>query len=383
MLEEARKRAAEGINVLVGYAEPHIRSETEALLLGMEILPYLVVGQRAGGVKEFDLDEALRRKPQILLVDELAHSNGPGLRHQKRWQDVAELLDAGIDVFTTLNVHHLESINDVVERITGQPVRETLPDSVLEQADELELIDTAPDELLERLAEGKVDWPGMPADAVQRFFNKGTLIALRELALRKTADRVDHQMQDYRGANAVQTTWAATERILVCVSTSPLSARLVPRGQASGVGPQSGVDRRVRRDAPRRIAPPGGPGARFADASAGAAARRGGGHAQRAEPAEELVDYARARNVTKIVIGKPRRPRWRELLSGSLVDELIRRSGQIDVYVIRDDPSEAPPGRHRQSRDESSGSLTSGRWGRWGSRPRSHGPCSRCSSCRI
>ena len=194
MLEEARKRAAEGADVLVGYAEPHIRTETEALLLGMEILPYKIVEYRGAKLKEFDLDAALARRPAVVLVDELAHTNAPGMRHPKRWQDVAELLEAGINVYTTLNVQHLESVNDVVERITGVRVRETLPDAVLEQADEVELVDIAPEELLERFREGRVYQPEVAERASKHFFTKGNLIALRELALRTTAQRVDAQM---------------------------------------------------------------------------------------------------------------------------------------------------------------------------------------------
>src|SRR4051794_22028262 len=175
MLEEARARAAENVDVVVGYAEPHARTETEALLLGMELLPYKFVEYKGARLKEFDLDAALQRKPAIVLVDELAHTNPPGLRHAKRWQDVMELLNAGINVYTTLNVQHLESINDVVQRITGVAVRETLPDSVLEEADEVELIDTSPEELLERLAEGKIYRREIAERATRHFFNKGNL----------------------------------------------------------------------------------------------------------------------------------------------------------------------------------------------------------------
>ncbi len=198
MLEEARARAAEGLDVVVGYAEPHARIETEALLLGMELLQYRFVEYNGARLKELDLDAALRRKPAILLVDELAHTNPPGMRHAKRWQDVVELLDAGVNVYTTLNVQHLESINDVVQRITGVAVRETLPDKVLEEADEVELIDTSPDELLERLTEGKIYNPEVARRATRHFFKKGNLIALREMALRRTAQRVDAQMRDFR-----------------------------------------------------------------------------------------------------------------------------------------------------------------------------------------
>ncbi len=227
MLEEARARAAEGLNVLIGYAEPHIRPETEALLLGLEILPYKIVEYRNASLKEFDLDAALDRKPALVCVDELAHTNAPGMRHPKRWQDVIELLDAGINVYTTLNVQHLESVNDIVERVTGVRVRETLPDSVLEQADEVELVDIAPEELLERFREGKVYRPDLAEQAASHFFIKGNLIALRELALRTTAQRVDAQMEEARRAAGVRSSWPTTERVLVCVSPSPMSRRLV------------------------------------------------------------------------------------------------------------------------------------------------------------
>src|SRR4051794_35470182 len=227
MLEEARKRAAEGLDVLVGYAEPHIRTETEALLLGLDLLPYRIVEYRGARLKEFDLDAALAKRPALILVDELAHTNAPGLRHAKRWQDVADLLDAGVNVYTTLNVQHLESVNDIIERVTGVRVQETLPDAILERADEVELVDIAPEELLERFREGRVYRPDQAERAAKHFFTKGNLIALRELALRTTAQRVDAQMLDFRRDNAVKTTWPTAERVLVSVGPSPMSRRLV------------------------------------------------------------------------------------------------------------------------------------------------------------
>jgi len=236
MLEEARKRAAEGLDVLIAYAEPHIRSDTESLLLGLEILPYKIVEYRNARLKELDLDAVLVRKPALVIVDELAHTNAPGMRHPKRWQDVVELLDAGINVYTTLNVQHLESVNDIVERISGVRVRETLPDSVFEQADEVELIDIAPDELLERFKEGKVYRPEQAERAAKHFFNKGNLIALREMALRTTAQRVDVQMQDARREAGVRTAWAASERVLVAISPSPMSPRLVRSARRLAAG---------------------------------------------------------------------------------------------------------------------------------------------------
>ncbi|MDB5303346.1 MAG: osmosensitive channel signal transduction histidine kinase, partial [Phycisphaerales bacterium] len=357
MLEEGRARAAEGMDVVVGYAEPHARTDTEALLLGMDLLPYHFVDYKNVRLKEFDLDAALKRRPALLLIDELAHTNAPGMRHPKRWQDVSEVLDAGIDVYTTLNVQHLESVNDIVERITGVKVRETLPDSVLEQADDVELIDIAPDELLERIEEGKVYAPEMAERASRNFFSKGNLLALRELALRRTAERVDAQMQDFRRENRVRETWAATERLLVGVSPSPLSARLVRAAKRLATSLRSPwVAVYVER-----------PNARLSQADRDRATQTLRLAAQLGAEtvtlsgrsvSEEVLSYARERNVTKIVIGKPERPRWSEVLFGSAVEEIIRGSGAIDIYVIRalaeeaagpqGDRPEAPPIRWSQ-----------------------------------
>jgi len=343
MLEEARKRAAEGLDVLIAYAEPHIRSDTESLLLGLEILPYKIVEYRNARLKELDLDAVLARKPSLVIVDELAHTNAPGMRHPKRWQDVVELLDAGINVYTTLNVQHLESVNDIVERISGVRVRETLPDSVFEQADEVELIDIAPDELLERFKEGKVYRPEQAERAAKHFFNKGNLIALREMALRTTAQRVDVQMQDARREAGVRTAWAASERVLVAISPSPMSPRLVRSARRLAAGmraewmaayvesPRSAhlspEDRR-RVESTQRLAEE--LGAKMVTLSG-------------QNVADELVAYAQSHNVTKIVIGKPQRPRWRDLLFGSVVDDLVRHSGEIDIYVIRGSADEPQP----------------------------------------
>ena len=340
MLEEGRARAAEGMDVVVGYAEPHARTDTEALLLGMELLPYKFVDYNNVRLKEFDLDAALKRRPALLLVDELAHTNAPGLRHPKRYQDVLELLDSGIDVYTTLNVQHLESLNDIVERITGIKVRETLPDSILEEADEVELVDTSPEELIERLGEGKV-YPGEMAErATRNFFNKANLLALRELALRRTAERVDAQMQAVHRDTTVGSPWVASERILVCVSPSPLSARLVRSAKRLAVGlrapwtaafVETAASARLSEQDRRRI-----------DQNLKLAEQLGGQTAvlQGQRVADEVTAYAQAHNITKIVIGKPERPRWREVLFGSVVDDLVRRSGFIDIYVIRGDAEE-------------------------------------------
>src|SRR6059036_2240835 len=227
MLEAARAQRAAGVDVVAGVVETHQRAETEALLDGLEILPRRRIEYRGTTLEEFDLDAALARHPALLLVDELAHTNAPESRHAKRWQDVLELLDGGIDVYTTLNVQHLESLNDVVARITGVVVRETVPDSVLEQADEVELVDLPAEDLRRRLKEGKVYIAHQAAEAVNNFFREGNLIALRELALRHTAERVDAKMQRYRREHAIGAVWPVAERVLVCIGPSPLSARLV------------------------------------------------------------------------------------------------------------------------------------------------------------
>src|SRR5499433_480944 len=217
MLEAAHERRKEGVDVLVGWVDTHGRAETEALLEGLEILPRRAVAYRGATLDEFDLDAALARRPTLLLVDELAHTNASGSRHAKRWQDVEELLDAGINVYTTVNVQHLESLNDIVARITGVLVRETVPDSILDQADEVELIDLPPDDLLQRLREGKVYVPEQARQAIDHFFSKGNLIALRELALRRTAERVDAQMESWRRIEGVEEIWPVGGRLLACI----------------------------------------------------------------------------------------------------------------------------------------------------------------------
>ena len=213
MLEAAHQRVAEGVDVVVGYVETHGRAETEALLQGLEVAPRRQVAYRGVTLPELDVDALVVRKPQLALIDELAHTNAPGIRHLKRYQDVEDLLSAGIDVYTTLNVQHLESLNDVVAQITGARQRETVPDRVLDEASEIEMVDLPPDELLRRLREGKVYVPDQAARAVELFFRKGNLTALREMALRRAAERVDDQMRAYMQTRAIPGPWHAGERI--------------------------------------------------------------------------------------------------------------------------------------------------------------------------
>jgi two-component system sensor histidine kinase KdpD len=334
MLEAARSQHEAAVDVVIGWVDTHGRAETEALLPGLEQLPPRMVEYRGTTLREFDLDAALARRPALILVDELAHTNAPGSRHAKRWQDVAELLDAAIDVYTTLNVQHLESLNDVVARVTEVPTRETVPDSILEEAAEVELVDLPPDDLIRRLREGKVYVPEQAGEAVRRFFRKGNLIALRELALRTTAARVDAQMEVYRRDHAVPGIWPVAERILVCVSPSPFAARVVrgARRMAAGLRAEWVV---VNVEIPATARLPAADRDRIVQTlrlaeQLGAETATLTGH----DVAGEVLAYARRRNVTRIVLGKPARPRWREALFGSVVNDLVRRSGDIDVYVI-------------------------------------------------
>jgi two-component system sensor histidine kinase KdpD len=344
MLEAAREKRAEGMDVLVGLVETHSRKETEALLEGLEVLSRRRVEYRGRVLQDFDLDAALLRKPALILVDELAHTNAPGSRHKKRWQDVYELLGAGISVYTTVNVQHLESLNDVVTQITGINVRETIPDFLLDRADEIELIDLPPDDLLQRLREGKVYVPDQAAAAIENFFRKGNLIALRELALRRTADRVDEQMQVYRQDKGIKNIWPTADRILVCVGYNPRSIRLIHAARRLAAVLRAEWIA-VHVEAPSRVRPSEQDLKQLADhmrlaQSLGAETVTLSGQ----RVSEEVLTYARSRNVSKIIAGKPTHARWKDKLFGSPLDEIVRGSGDIDVYVISGDVTE--PHRH-------------------------------------
>jgi two-component system sensor histidine kinase KdpD len=342
MLEAGREQAREGVDVLVGYIEPHVRPETQALVLGLDVLARKEVPYRGTKLVEFDLEAALVKRPQLILVDELAHTNAPGMTHAKRWQDVMRLVEAGISVYTTLNVQHLESLKDIVAQFTGISVAETVPDSVFEEADEVELVDLPADDLLERLREGKVYMPHQAERAVQSFFRKGNLIALRELALRKAAEHVGAEMEDYRAEHGLEGVRPVNERLLVCVGPSPFSGRLVraTRRMARGlkapwiaVHIETPADSRLADKEREQLSQT----LNLVEQLGGETATLSG-HSL----ADELIQYARSRNVTKIIVGKPSRPRWKEWLQGSLVYELTRKCGDIDLYVISGDPEKRP-----------------------------------------
>ncbi|MEO8159737.1 MAG: DUF4118 domain-containing protein, partial [Betaproteobacteria bacterium] len=307
MLSAARELRAQSVDVVVGIVETHGRKDTAALLDGLEILPPRCVEYRGTSLQEFDLDGALVRRPAVILVDELAHNNAAGSRHPKRCQDVEELLSAGIDVYTTVNVQHLESLNDVIGGITGIKVWETVPDRVFDNADEVKLVDLPPDELLQRLKQGKVYLPAQAESAIRNFFRKGNLIALRELALRRTADRVDDQMLAYRHDEAIRTVWHTRESLLACVGPEPGAEKLVR--STARLAKQLEVEwHAVYVETPRLQQLPEAQRERILrvlklaqDLGAQTATIPG------QSAAAEIVAYARRHNLARVVIGRSRR----------------------------------------------------------------------------
>ncbi|MDR0226929.1 MAG: sensor histidine kinase KdpD [Burkholderiaceae bacterium] len=336
MLAAAQRERHAGRQVLVGLVETHGRKETAQQLHGLEQLPLRDLAYQGRTLREFDIDAALQRRPPVLLLDELAHSNAPGSRHPKRWQDVDELLDAGIDVWTTLNVQHLESLNDVVGGIVGVTVRETVPDQVFDDADEVIIVDISPDELLRRLKDGKVYMLEQAERASRNFFRRGNLLALRELALRRTADRVDEDMRDYRRERAIGTVWPARERLLVAVAGNPGDAALVR--QVARMARRLDADWMVVYvDAPERQHRP-----RSAQAAVlrtlALAARLGAETATLpgTDVAQALVAFARERNASRLVLAQSPRPAWSpwRWWTRSMPDRIARLHPDIDVLVL-------------------------------------------------
>src|ERR1700692_2419786 len=345
MLESARAARSAGVDVAVGYVEPHGRTETEQLLQGLEQLPFLEIRYRGIVRREFDLDAALKRRPSVLLVDELAHSNiaegEPRPRHAKRWQDIEELLAAGINVWTTLNVQHLESLNDVVAGITGIRQQETVPDGIFAEAEEVELIDLSPDDLLARLKAGKVYFAENADTARERFFRQPNLLALREMALRRTADRVDAAARAYRGAERASKPWLARDRFLIAVAPDDQAEQLVRVGKRFADALDAewlvvsvetptmlklGERARNRRIDVLRLAESLGAQTVTLDGPSASAA---------------LTEYARLRNVTRIVVGEPRRFGLRAVFRPSTANKLVQAGGGFDISVIarREPPS--------------------------------------------
>src|SRR5271165_1575382 len=345
MLQQAHARKKDGYDIVVGIVETHGRRETETMLEGLEVIPRKRVEYKGQSLSEMDLDAIIARRPQIVLVDELAHSNAEGSRHPKRYLDVEELMNDGINVYSTVNIQHIESLNDVVAQITHVRVRETVPDAVFDRADAVELVDLTPDDLIERLKEGKVYVPKQAERALQHFFSPANLTALRELALRRTAERVDEQLLTEMQAHAIQGPWAAGERIVVCISEDPRCAGLVRYAKRLADrlhGPWTALYIEGRRavqlseEERDRVAD----SLRLAEALGGEAVTL---PASDRNIADDVISYAHAHNVTQIIIGKSTRPRWFEMLHGSVVHDLVRRSGNISVHVISGDQLPGQP----------------------------------------
>jgi two-component system, OmpR family, sensor histidine kinase KdpD len=351
MLQAARRRHDAGDEVLIGIVETHGRSETAALMEGLAQLPPASIVYRNRKLAEFDLDAALERHPQLLLVDELAHSNVPGARHMKRWQDVHELLDAGIDVYTTVNVQHLESLNDVVASITGVRVRETLPDWILDQAEEVELIDISPYALRQRMRHGNIYPPERIDTALKNFFREGNLTALRELALRRVAEKTESQLEQYMTEHGISERWQATERVLVGFDARPHTREVIrdawrlshglhadfiavciqPEGYLAftskliGWLKYRGDAKRHREEALRRL-----------EEHATLAEDLGAEVIRTSSPdiARKLVEIARERQATQLVLGQPARSHWEELIRGSIINRLLRLDAGIDIHLV-------------------------------------------------
>jgi two-component system sensor histidine kinase KdpD len=349
MLNQGRQRRLESVDVVIGVVETHGRVETDRLAKGFEVIPKKRLAYKGRVLAEMDLDAILQRRPKVVLVDELAHTNAPGSRHPKRYLDVQELLDAGIDVYTTLNVQHLESLNDVVARITRIRVRETVPDSIFDRADDVELVDLTPEDLIQRLKEGKVYVPEQAERAVRHYFMPGNLTALRELALRRTAQRVDEQMVNYMRAHAIQGPWEASERVLVVVDARPGAAALVRYGRRladrlraswSAVYVETSAAQRLSENERDRIA------------GALRVAERLGGEAvttPASTVADGVIEYAQSNNFTHIVVAATRRPRWVEFIRPSAAHEIIRRAGDLSIHVV---PEEKPAAKGVEKEDQ-------------------------------
>lgn len=346
MLEETRQAVESGINAVIGVVETHGRKETQALLEGLTIIPRKKIEYNGISLDEMDIDKILELKPKLVIVDELAHTNVPNSRHEKRYQDVEELINAGINVFSTLNIQHIESQIDVVQQITHVKIHETVPDTILEMADEVELVDLTFEKLLERLHEGKVYIPEKAKQATQKFFRKGNLLALRELALRYTAKRVDEDVVSYKQRFDIKTPWSVSSRLLVGFSASPTSERLLrmTHRMASDMGAewyavyvqsarqQIEVNEKARNQLDKNIRLAEELGAKVVSLSGNIIA-------------DEIINFAKENNVTLIVAGLSQRSRVEEFFKGSVLNELTKKSGQIDVLIVGSDKKANPMGK--------------------------------------
>jgi two-component system sensor histidine kinase KdpD len=349
MLDEGWRRATRGTDIVIGYVETHSRSKTTAQIRDLEVVPRRQIEYRGQALEEMDVDAILRRRPKVALVDELAHTNVPGARNEKRWQDVEELLAAGIDVLSTVNVQHLASLNDVVEQIAGVAQRETVPDAVVRAADQIELVDMTPEALRRRMAHGNIYPPEKVDTALAHYFRVGNLGALRELALLWVGDRVDDELHRYRERHGIQEPWETKERVVVALTGSPNADRLLRRGSRMAArvnGELVGVHVRSADGAAKQGS------ADALDRQRELLAELGGRYAEitAIDVAGALVNFARAENATQLVLGASHRSRWSELLGGSIINRAVREASDIDVHVISADFEETlpPPPRHHR-----------------------------------
>ncbi|MCC6147185.1 MAG: sensor histidine kinase KdpD, partial [Anaerolineaceae bacterium] len=336
MLEAAHRQKEEGVEVLIGWVETHALEETGALLKGLAVWPGRRIETRGKVLFELDVEGILARRPQLVLVDDLAHTNLPGGRHLKRFQDIEELLAAGIDVYTTIDVQYWESLNDIVFQITGVRVLETVPDRVFDRADEIELVDLPTEELIRRLAEGRIKHHNQAAGVKDALFRQGNLTALRELAMRQAAEHTDHQMRASMQSQATPGPWLAGERILVSLSSHPVGERLVRAGRKLADELKAEWFVLFVETADHLGMPPQN---RIRINDNLALAERLGAHVVKASAnsvAEEVLRFCQQHNITKIIAGRPRRPRWLEFLKPSVIEEIFQKSGRIDVFVVNE-----------------------------------------------
>jgi len=338
MLKTSQKLKSDGVDVLIGIVETHGRYDTEELISGLEKIPLLNIKYREGDFKELDIEAVLKRKPALILIDELAHTNIPGSRHLKRYQDVLEILENGIDVFTTLNVQHIESRSETVKQITGTAIRETVPDSILDQADEIELVDITPEELLQRLVEGKVYTPESSKQAIQNFFRKGNLTALREMALRITAEKVDKELRDYKSEKNIYKVWKSGQRLMCAISPSPYSANLIRWTrrmsysiEASWIAVYVETDRKISENNKESLLQ----NFKLVEELGGELIT-----IQDVDVVDGLLRAAKDNNITQIFLGKSETSYLYRLLNGkSYLDKLIEKSSDLDFYIYGSDRS--------------------------------------------
>ena len=333
MLSEAQRRASRGEDIVIGYVEPHLRPDTMALVAGLEIVPPKLIDYHGSEFTELDTDAVIARHPRTVLVDELAHTNVPGTRHEKRWQSVEELLNAGINVLSTVNVQHVESLNDTVCQITGVCVRETVPDRVIDEADEVELVDVPPDALLNRLKRGAIYAPEKIDQALSNFFRRGNLVALRELSLRKAAEEVDDDLEEFIATHDVDKTWGAVDRVLVTVTPRPQSAKLIRRGFQ--LADRLDGDLWVIHVKPSAVLLSGQEQVAVDEMRALTEELQGDFiDVGSDDVAAGIIEFANSHQITFIVMGQSLRGRIDEILHGSIVGRIMRETRNIDVVIV-------------------------------------------------